>query len=203
MLVSATEQSESVIYIHVSTLFFSFIFISWRLITLQYCSGFCHTLTWISHGVTCIPHPDPPSHLPLTRFLWVFHSFLELVKHDPKWANAVSGIDRLAPHRVTTNLQFVKTAISLKHNKTMCACAFSADFILLSYASKLPFVAPADYLSSWHFLSVLFFSSAHLQLEFSSREAWGMPRFMKASLGGCFLGVSAGVIGFTGSRSLD
>ena len=21
----------------------------WRLITLQYCSGFCHTLTWISH----------------------------------------------------------------------------------------------------------------------------------------------------------
>ena len=45
--------------------FFPFIFISWRLITLQYCSGFCHTLTWISHGFTCIPHPDPPSHLPL------------------------------------------------------------------------------------------------------------------------------------------
>ena len=44
---------------------FSFIFISWRLITLQYCSGFCHTLTWVSHGFTCVPHPDPPSHLPL------------------------------------------------------------------------------------------------------------------------------------------
>ena len=44
---------------------FSFIFISWRLITSQHFSGFCHTLTWISHGVTCIPHPDPPSHLPL------------------------------------------------------------------------------------------------------------------------------------------
>ena len=44
---------------------FPFIFISWRLITLQYCSGFCHTLTWISHGFTCIPHPNPPSHLPL------------------------------------------------------------------------------------------------------------------------------------------
>ena len=49
--------------------FFSFIFISWRLTTLQYCSGFCHTLTWISHGFTCVPHPDPPSHLPP---LWVF-----------------------------------------------------------------------------------------------------------------------------------
>ena len=44
--------------------FFSFIFISWRLITLQYCSGFCHTLTWISHGLTCVLLPDPPSHLP-------------------------------------------------------------------------------------------------------------------------------------------
>ena len=48
-----------------SFFFFSFIFISWRLITSQHCSGFCHTLTWISHGVTCIPHPEPPSHLPL------------------------------------------------------------------------------------------------------------------------------------------
>ena len=45
--------------------FFSFVFISWRLVTSQHCSGFCHTLTWIIHGVTCIPHPDPPSHLPL------------------------------------------------------------------------------------------------------------------------------------------
>ena len=37
--------------------FFPFIFISWRLITSQHCSGFCQTLTWISHGDTCIPHP--------------------------------------------------------------------------------------------------------------------------------------------------
>ena len=40
--------------------FFSFIYISWRLITLQYCSGFCYTLTWISHVFTCVPHPEPP-----------------------------------------------------------------------------------------------------------------------------------------------
>ena len=45
--------------------FFPLIFISWRLITLQHCSGFCQALTWISHGVICIPHPDPTSHLPL------------------------------------------------------------------------------------------------------------------------------------------
>ena len=53
-------------------LFFSFIFISWRLITLQYFSGFCHTLTWIRHEVTCIPHPIPPPTSLSTRFLLVF-----------------------------------------------------------------------------------------------------------------------------------
>ena len=48
-------------------LFFFFIFfISWRLIILQYCSHFCHTLTRISHDFTYIPHHDHPSHLPLT-----------------------------------------------------------------------------------------------------------------------------------------
>ena len=45
-------------------LFFSFIFISWRLITLQCCSRLFYTLTWISHGFTCVPHPEIPSHHP-------------------------------------------------------------------------------------------------------------------------------------------
>ena len=31
------------------------------------CGGFCHTLKWNSHGFTCVPHPDHPSHLPLHR----------------------------------------------------------------------------------------------------------------------------------------
>ena len=43
-----------------------FIYFNWRLITLQYCSGFCHTMTWISHGCTCVPHPEtPPTSLPI------------------------------------------------------------------------------------------------------------------------------------------
>ena len=25
---------------------------------------FCHTSTWICHGCTCVPHPEPSSHLP-------------------------------------------------------------------------------------------------------------------------------------------
>ena len=44
--------------------FILIIYFNWRLITLQYCSGFCQTLTWISHRPTCVPHPEPPSHLP-------------------------------------------------------------------------------------------------------------------------------------------
>ena len=32
-------------FLTIIRIFFSFIFISWRLITLQYCSGLCHTLT--------------------------------------------------------------------------------------------------------------------------------------------------------------
>ena len=36
--------------------FLKFIYFNWRLNIVQYCSGFCHTLTWISHGCTCVPH---------------------------------------------------------------------------------------------------------------------------------------------------
>ena len=39
------------------------LYFNWRLITLHYCGCFCHTSTWISHGCTCVPHPEPPSHL--------------------------------------------------------------------------------------------------------------------------------------------
>ena len=44
--------------------FCKLIYFNWRLTTLQYCSGFCHTFTRISHGCTCVPHPEHPSHLP-------------------------------------------------------------------------------------------------------------------------------------------
>ena len=47
-----------------ATDFFFFFYFNWRLITLQYCGSFCHTFTWISQGCTCVPHPEPPSHLP-------------------------------------------------------------------------------------------------------------------------------------------
>ena len=45
-------------------IYLSMFYFNWWLITLQYCGGFCHTFTWISHGCACVPHPDPPFHLP-------------------------------------------------------------------------------------------------------------------------------------------
>ena len=47
-----------------SFLFFTFIYFNLRLITLQYCSDFCHALAWVSHEYTCVPHPEHLSHLP-------------------------------------------------------------------------------------------------------------------------------------------
>ena len=40
------------------------IYFNWRPITLQYCGAFCHTLTWISHGCTCVPALWTPLLLP-------------------------------------------------------------------------------------------------------------------------------------------
>ena len=54
--------SESIHFSPVKTLFLK-IYFSWRLITLQYCSGFCHTFIWISHELHAFPilkpHPNP------------------------------------------------------------------------------------------------------------------------------------------------
>ena len=63
MLSENTWTSKSMCF---SILFlkYKFIYFNCRLITLQYCSGFCHRLTWICHSCTCVPHPQPPSHFP-------------------------------------------------------------------------------------------------------------------------------------------
>ena len=43
---------------------------SWRIITLQYCDGFCHISVWIGHRYTCVLSPlGIPTPTP---YLWVF-----------------------------------------------------------------------------------------------------------------------------------
>ena len=75
-----------------SSFSFPFIFISWRLITLQHCSGFCHTLTWINHGFTCVPHPEPPpTYLPP-------HSSFLIEKKDDSESRAESPVGGVMSH---------------------------------------------------------------------------------------------------------
>ena len=62
----SSEFLNSVIVFAVQNLFSSFFLFYYYFF---YCSGFCHTLKWNSHGFTCVPHPDPPSHLPLHPIL--------------------------------------------------------------------------------------------------------------------------------------
>ena len=47
--------------------FFLFLFLRFFFFFLIFfiCSEFCHTLKWNSHEFTCVPHPNPHSHLPL------------------------------------------------------------------------------------------------------------------------------------------
>ena len=59
----------------ISCFFFSFF--NWRLITVQYCSDFCHTLA--NHGCTCVPQPELSSYLPphlISSFLRNLHTVL-------------------------------------------------------------------------------------------------------------------------------
>ena len=69
--------------LYINSVLISFIFkinhFNWRIITLQYCNGFCHTSIWISHRYTCCPlHHEPLSHLPPRPFPLGYHPFIKL-----------------------------------------------------------------------------------------------------------------------------
>ena len=48
----------------VMSLFFIFLIFIFTLFYFTILYWFCHTLTWIHHGCTCVPKHEPPSHLP-------------------------------------------------------------------------------------------------------------------------------------------
>ena len=47
-----------------STLFLFFLIFIFTLFYFTILYWFCHTLTWIHHGCTCVPKHESPSHLP-------------------------------------------------------------------------------------------------------------------------------------------
>ena len=64
MCILAAQITISIVSQMHFNLFFIIFIMKRRLITLQYCGVFYHTLTWMSHGFTCVLHPNPPSYLP-------------------------------------------------------------------------------------------------------------------------------------------
>ena len=99
----------------VSFFFFSgFICFNWRLMTLQYCCGCCHTLTWISHRCTCVPHFEALSHLPPHP-----------IAHSYPSAPALSGLTH------ASNLD----CWSLSH---MIMCMFQCSSLKSSHPRLLP-----------------------------------------------------------------
>ena len=55
--------TNSPLYIYISSFFFFFLVLFIYLFYFTILYWFCHTLTWIHHGCTRVPHPEPPSHL--------------------------------------------------------------------------------------------------------------------------------------------
>ena len=54
-----------------SLLFKKFLLLLLLLFYFTILHWFCHTSTCIRHGCTCVPHPEPPSHLHPIPSLWV------------------------------------------------------------------------------------------------------------------------------------
>ena len=68
-----------------------------------YCSGFCHTFKWISHGLICVPHPDPPS----VMCILIFHGDLQPVDFLKVKANCSVMSKSLQSHRLYMPGSFV------------------------------------------------------------------------------------------------
>ena len=61
---NSSAKSCTCIHAQLLSCFFFFFCLFIYLFYFTILHWFCHTLTWIHHGCTCVPHPEPPSHLP-------------------------------------------------------------------------------------------------------------------------------------------
>ena len=111
-----------------------------------YCSGFCHILTWISHGFICSPHPDPPSHLPLYP-IPLGHLFLFLGNSErKKYFLSVRKV-LLRPKclcvLVAQSCPTLHDPMDYRAHQAPLSMGFSGQ----EYWSGLPFPSPSVYIS--------------------------------------------------------
>ena len=101
---------------------------SWRIITLQYCGGFCHTLTWVSHVCTCVSTSRTPLPSPSLSHPSGLSQCLSL-------ECPVSGIERgLIIYFTYSSIHvwmLFSQVISLLHSPTESECLFFTSVSLL------------------------------------------------------------------------
>ena len=102
-----------------------------------YCSGFCHTLKWNSHGFTCVPHPDPPSH-PFDSFKIKFSEgslpFSFLLPQQKEGHEILTASGTTQPHLkhvVFWNLYIITSSNAFQHNQT--AMQYSWPFVSMGF----------------------------------------------------------------------
>ena len=61
-LITKWYKMFGIYYMIMYIIFFAFVFYLFIYFIILY--WFCHTSTWIHHGCTHVPNPEPPSHLP-------------------------------------------------------------------------------------------------------------------------------------------
>ena len=92
--------------------FFNLNLFNWRLITILY--WFCHTSTWIRHGCTHAPHPEPPSLLP-PHTIPLGHPFISYMIlymfqcHSPKSSTLSLS------HRVQKTVLYICVSFAVLH----------------------------------------------------------------------------------------
>ena len=78
---------------------------------------FCHTLKWNNHGFTCVPYPDPPSHLPLHPLPLGFPSAPSpsaCLMH-PTWAGDLSVSIKLWPEAELCKRMLIASETTTSH----------------------------------------------------------------------------------------
>ena len=106
----------SVLHIHVQCCFsFLFSFFFPFFFYFLYCSGFCHTLKWNSHGFTCVPHPDAPH----SYFLFVF---VYCIRIGSAGNSSKNGNLSLCLSSVSWSTQNTIHCILNPHHMCVCVC---------------------------------------------------------------------------------
>ena len=130
-------QARILKYVAILFLLKKSIYFNWRLITLQYCSDFCDTLTWISHGCTCVPHHEPPPTflpIPSLRVIPVHHPWAPCLMHRTWTGNLFHIWQYTCLNAILSN----HPTLAFSHRVQQSVLYICVSFAVLHIGSSLP-----------------------------------------------------------------